>query len=461
MGMPAAVNYDEGMSIGLQAPRRPRLPAGEREAMVVAGAIRCVAAEGFDLSVRELAERVGVPHSVLFRFFPSKEALLRRLYEEVFVSRLRPEWPALLADAGRPPADRLAAFYRAYTAAIFDETWVRLFLFAGLKGTSLNADYLRVLRVEVLAPVAAALQRGSPAGRATEGSMERAMERAWALHGRIFYLAIRRFVYRRPLHRPLDRVLGDAIAAALHIAADAASPIATSHELDSRPVPAEPAPPRRMSREARSRSIVAGAVVFFARRGIDGQMRELAQHLGIAHSLLFHYFPRKQDLVEEVYRHVFERPWTGDGLRGLDDDATPLRDRLVAFYRAYLAVVDRAEWIRIFISAGLADAGFCGRYLDLVETEVIDVVAAQALRTVGGADTDVAAAVREDVWGLHGEIVYRAIRNHIYAMPAAIAQEETVGMAVECFLASLAIRRAAPASTLNPSGPAPRATTAG
>ncbi len=66
--------------------------ASEREAMVVADAIRVVAAQGFDLSVPELGKQIGAPHSVLFPFFPSKDALLKRLYEEVFVARLHPKY---------------------------------------------------------------------------------------------------------------------------------------------------------------------------------------------------------------------------------------------------------------------------------------------------------------------------------------------------------------------------------
>ena len=192
------------------------MAASEREAMIVARAIRIVADEGFDLSVRDLAGRIGVPHSVLFRHFPTKAALSERIYDEVFVPRLSPAWPALLADEAEPLADRLLRFYRAYTAAIFDPTWVRIFLFAGLKGTSLNADYFAILKAQVLEPICAAVRRH--VGRADpEGGPPTAeeMERTWGLHGRIFYLAIRRHVYRRPIPSALDALLGDAIAAFL------------------------------------------------------------------------------------------------------------------------------------------------------------------------------------------------------------------------------------------------------
>ena len=49
----------------------------------------------------------------------------------------------------------------------------------------------------------------------------------------------------------------------------------------------KPAAPSRRRLEAREREqqIVDGATDFFARRGLDAQMRELAAELGIAHTL--------------------------------------------------------------------------------------------------------------------------------------------------------------------------------
>ncbi len=410
------------------------MTAGEREAMIVARAISVVAQEGFDLSVRDLAKRIGVPHSVLFRHFPTKAALSKRIYDEVFVSRLSPEWPLLLADETVSLADRLLRFYRAYTAAIFSPTWVRIFLFAGLKGTPLNTDYFAILNAQVLEPICAAVRRHveqADADRRPPTAGE--MERAWGLHGRIVYLAIRQHVYRRPVPASIDALLGDAVAAFLDeagrveaLTAPAALPSAVA------PVPVA-THSRRMSADLRVRAIIEGAVTYFARHGINGQMRELARHLGITHSLLFHYFPRKQDLVDQVYVDVFERPWQAVRPH-LRDDGRPLAERLIAFYRDYLAIVDRAEWIRIFISAGLHDVGLCARYLDLVECHVIDVVAEAARHAI---DAPSQQDCREHAWGLHGQIVYSAIRNHIYGMPTLSSQQAAVEAAVALFLASI------------------------
>ena len=44
---------------------------------------------------------------------------------------------------------------------------------------------------------------------------------------------------------------------------------------------------RRLDARDREQQIINGAAEFFARRGLDAQMRELAAELGIAHTLLY------------------------------------------------------------------------------------------------------------------------------------------------------------------------------
>jgi hypothetical protein len=54
----------------------------------------------------------------------------------------------------------------------------------------------------------------------------------------------------------------------------------------------------RLTREAREKLIVDGAVRFFAEVGFGGQTRELARQLRMSQSLLFKYFPTKVDLID-------------------------------------------------------------------------------------------------------------------------------------------------------------------
>src|SRR5216683_5328431 len=126
------------------APERPRrrLEPEDREREIIDGAIAFFAEVGFDGGLRDLAKRLGITHQNVFRYFPTKEALIERVYKEVYLNRWQPEWEAVLHDPTKPLEGRLIDFYGSYLPAIFRYDWVRIFVFAGLKGVDITQRYL-------------------------------------------------------------------------------------------------------------------------------------------------------------------------------------------------------------------------------------------------------------------------------------------------------------------------------
>ncbi|KCV36277.1 TetR/AcrR family transcriptional regulator, partial [Bordetella bronchiseptica] len=61
-----------------------RLQPQEREQQIVEKAIEHFTKNGFEGSTRELAKQIGVTQPLLYRYFSSKEALIERVYAEVF-----------------------------------------------------------------------------------------------------------------------------------------------------------------------------------------------------------------------------------------------------------------------------------------------------------------------------------------------------------------------------------------
>ena len=185
---------------------RPRMKAAEREKVILAEAIRFFAEHGFEGQTRELAKRVGIAHSALYRHFPSKEALIEQVYETVFLSRWNPEWETWLTDRSRPLEDRLIQFYLAYVERIFHYDWVRIFVFSGLRSYNITGRYLTIIREKLVLPVSCELQEiGSSEGRVSE--LEE--EAVWGLHGQIFYIAIRKYVYGTPVPANLEPTIVD------------------------------------------------------------------------------------------------------------------------------------------------------------------------------------------------------------------------------------------------------------
>lgn len=192
--------------------RRQRLAPNERERQIVAESIRFFAEVGFEGSVSELANRLGVTQPLIFRYFPTKDDLIERVYREVYLDRWKPEWEALLSDRTIALKTRLSTFYKDYAKVIFNYEWVRIFVFAGLKGVNINQRYVELIRERVLRRICIELraERGAPGPQEQPiGNME--IEQAWGLHGGIFFFAVRKWVYGLETPDDLDAVIDQGV----------------------------------------------------------------------------------------------------------------------------------------------------------------------------------------------------------------------------------------------------------
>lgn len=165
----------------------------ERREEFLTKAIEFFAQEGFESSTRELARRLGVTQPLLYRYFPSKNDLISEVYDAVYVKRWRDEWAVLLADRSRPVRDRLLDFYTAYTDVVFDNDWMRIFLFSGLKGVDINRRYMELVRKRILEPILREIRHDAGLDDLTPTDEE--VEFAWIMHGGIFYYGVRTLIY--------------------------------------------------------------------------------------------------------------------------------------------------------------------------------------------------------------------------------------------------------------------------
>ncbi len=196
--------------------RRERLSPDDRRAQILAGAVSYFAEVGFEGGTRELARRLGVTQPLIYRYFPSKEDLIRAVYEDVYLTQWRPEWEVLLADDTRPMRDRLLEFYAAYTAVIFKPEWLRIYLFAGLRGIEINRLWLNFVERHVLRRIAEAMRgvHAWPSVAARPIGPEE-IELYWMFHGSIFYYGLRRDVFGKRPALSLDAFITGSVDAML------------------------------------------------------------------------------------------------------------------------------------------------------------------------------------------------------------------------------------------------------
>jgi AcrR family transcriptional regulator len=197
-------------------PKRQRMRRADREALIVREAIRFFAEHGFAGRTRDLARRLNITQPLLYRYFPNKNALIERVYEEVFVARWNPEWETWLADRTQPLHARLVRFYQDYTNSTLTYEWIRLFLFSGLEGLEINRRYLRFTRERVWSKVIVEVRHAS--GRPSleeEPASETEIELVWAVIASIFYIGVRRWVFGLRVPDDLDAVIEDKVTAFL------------------------------------------------------------------------------------------------------------------------------------------------------------------------------------------------------------------------------------------------------
>jgi AcrR family transcriptional regulator len=170
-----------------------RLPPQERKAQFINKAIEFFSQEGFDSSTRQLAAKLNVTQPLLYRYFPSKDDLINQVYEAVYIGRWDENWDKLLRDQSKSLEERLNIFYQQYTAKVFEDKWLRIFLFSGLKGIEINKRYLKFVQENVIQVI------GDQYLKAYKPQQlrltDREQEIIWVTHGSLIYYGIRKHVY--------------------------------------------------------------------------------------------------------------------------------------------------------------------------------------------------------------------------------------------------------------------------
>ena len=192
--------------------KRKRLSPDDRRKDFIRKATEFFADEGFNGGTRELARRLGVTQPLLYRYFPSKDDLIKEVYRTVYLEPLESGWEKRLTDRSRPIRERLQQFYSAYTDVIFTRTWLRIYLFSGLKGLDINRAYVSVVGEKILTRIIKECR--FEAGLPTRGKPSASeIEMAWVFHSGIFYYGVRKYIYESPVLESKE----DMIAAALDV----------------------------------------------------------------------------------------------------------------------------------------------------------------------------------------------------------------------------------------------------
>lgn len=182
---------------------------------------------------------------------------------------------------------------------------------------------------------------------------------------------------------------------------------------------------RRLSPAERERQIVEGAVRFFSEHGLDGQLRDLARELGITHTLLYHYFPTKQALIERVYADLFAARWDPQWEVMLDDRSLDVEAKLTRFYTLYAKRILERDWVRVFVFSGLSDRYITERYFALLGDKLFPRLIRESRRFLGlSVRSKPTPREHELLMGLHGSIFYMGMRRWVYGLSQPVSRTD-------------------------------------
>ena len=189
-------------------------PAVRVEQILMAAAV-FFADHGFLASTRDLAKRIGITQALIYRYFPSKQALLRRLLEVSQNDDWLPLIEQAMADRSKSLTERITDMYVGFLGNS-DGVGLRLWMRAALDGQAYPRRYADPLTDRVMVPVMEEVRvtLGLPS-LAQRPLLRAERDLALSLHGSVMFVRIRQHVYRLPVAEPLREFVAGHVSTVL------------------------------------------------------------------------------------------------------------------------------------------------------------------------------------------------------------------------------------------------------
>ncbi len=173
-----------------------RMDPADRRQQILDQAIDFFATHGLNAQTRALAQACGISQRLLYRYFPTKDALLLEVYRAAIAGPFKAIWISELSDRSIKIEDRLLLFYEDYFKTIFNGRWLRLFMHSSLANGQMAPDYISDVVVRVLDLIAIEVAAEQHVALPNDKAIVR--EICWGLHGGLSHFALRKHLYRFP-----------------------------------------------------------------------------------------------------------------------------------------------------------------------------------------------------------------------------------------------------------------------
>jgi len=186
-------------------PRR-RLAPEERAQMILEHAIEFFAEHGFDGQLKDLAEVAGVSQALIFAYYGSKQVLIERVYETVYIGRWKNSWHDMLVDRSKPLDERLRQYYADYLEAIDEPIWIRIVLHSGLSGNELTKRYVSGRVEKILRTIVSEVYDTFKFSKKDFPEAD-LYEVVWDLQASFLYGLVRKHIWNLPVMTDSERLI--------------------------------------------------------------------------------------------------------------------------------------------------------------------------------------------------------------------------------------------------------------
>ena len=183
--------------------------------------------------------------------------------------------------------------------------------------------------------------------------------------------------------------------------------------------------------------IIDGAVTFFSEVGFDGGTRLLAKRLGVTQPLIYYFFPKKSDLLHEVYKSVFLDHWRSEWEDEISNRNIPLRQRLINFYLHYTEAIFTPEWIRICMFAALRGCEIDQWWMNFFEERLVRKICVEIRHESGFSapnEVPISSSETEAYWNFHGGIFNYGVRREVHKVQPQVDLRTFIELSVDSLL---------------------------
>ena len=216
-------------------------------------------------------------------------------------------------------------------------------------------------------------------------------------------------------------------------------------------------PRRRLSHEERKALILDRAADYLSENGFPLRTRRLAAACGISQRLLYHFFPNKAALIDEIFASAIQGPFKAGWFVELTDRSQTVEVRLRAFYRDYFETLLTRRWTRLLLHSSFSKQNMAPRYISVVILRLLETIVEEVAAERNVALPEEKPVIHEIGWILHGAVSHLAIRRHLFHANLSVPETLVLDAQITGFLAGFEAVVAEIRASAIPAAPAPAA----